>query len=50
MDQLDALLDKRANEGDTEREREAMYAESVRHHHERRRKRNRAAWHEFHVF
>jgi hypothetical protein len=49
MDQLNALIDKPAKEGDAEREREAMYAESVRRYHARRQKRNREAWHEFHV-
>ncbi len=49
MDQLNALIDKRAKQGDAEKEREAMYAESVRRYHGRRRKRNWAAWHEFHV-
>lgn len=49
MDQLDALIDKRAEQRDAERQREAMYAESVRRYHDRRRKRNREAWHEFHV-
>lgn len=49
MDQLDALIDKRAKQGGAEREREAMYAESVRRYHARRRERNRAAWREFHI-
>jgi hypothetical protein len=49
MDQLDALIDKRAKQQDSEREREAMYAQSVRRCHDLRRKRNRTAWHEFHV-
>ena len=49
MDQLNALIDKRAKQGDAEKEREAMYAESVRRYHTRRRKRNRAAWYAFHT-
>ena len=44
MDQLDALLDKRAKKGDAERKREAMYAESVRRYYERRRERRRQLW------
>jgi hypothetical protein len=47
--QLDALIDKGAKQGEAEKEREAMYAESVRRYHARRRKRNRVAWHKFHV-
>jgi hypothetical protein len=49
MDQLDALIDKRAKRNTAEREREEMYAQSVRRYHALRRKRNRDAWHEFHV-
>ena len=49
MDQLNALIDTRAKHRDAESEREAMYAESVRRYHERRRKRNRAAWCAFHA-
>ena len=49
MDQLDALIDKRAKQNAAEREREEMYAESVRRYHDLRCKRNREAWHEFHV-
>ena len=49
MDQLDALIDKRAKQRDAERKREAMYAQSVRRYHARRRKRNQEAWHEFHL-
>ena len=49
MDQLDALINKRARKGDAEREREAMYADSVRRYHECRRKRNQAAWYAFHT-
>ena len=49
MDQLDALIDKRAKQNATERQREEMYAKSVRRHHDLRCKRNREAWHEFHV-
>jgi hypothetical protein len=49
MNQLNALIDKRAKQRDAEREREAMYADSVRRYHARRRKRNREARHEFHV-
>jgi hypothetical protein len=49
IDQLDALIDKRAKQRDAESEREEMYAESVRRYQDLRRERNRAAWHEFHV-
>ena len=49
MDQLDALIDKRAKQNAAEREREEMYAEGVRRYHDLRCKRNREAWHEFHV-
>jgi hypothetical protein len=49
MDQLDALVHKRAKQNAAQRKREAMYADSVRRYHARRRKRNREAWHEFHV-
>ncbi len=41
MDQFGALMDKRAKQNAAEREREVMYAESVRRYHERRRERNR---------
>ena len=48
MDQLDALIDKRAKQqGDAERE--AMYAESVRRYHERQRERNRQLWRTYHL-
>jgi hypothetical protein len=46
-DQLDTLIDKRAKQGDTEREE--MYAESVRRYHERRRERNRELWRAYHL-
>ena len=49
MDQLDDLVDKRAKQNAAEREREAMYAESVRRYHARRQERNRAEWREFHL-
>jgi hypothetical protein len=49
VDQVYALIGQRAKQRDAEREREAMYAESARRYHARRRKRNREAWHEFHV-
>ncbi len=49
MDQLDALIDKRAKQGDSEREREAMYAESVRRYYERRRECNRQLWRSYHL-
>jgi hypothetical protein len=47
VDQVYALTGQRAKQRDAERE--AMYAESARRYHARRRKRNREAWHEFHV-
>jgi hypothetical protein len=49
IDQLAALIDKRAKQRDAESEREEMYAESVRRYQDLRRERNRASWHEFHV-
>ena len=49
MDQLDALIDKRAKQGDFEREREAMYAESVRRYYERRRECSRQLWRSYHL-
>jgi hypothetical protein len=49
MDQLNALIDRRAKQRDAEREREAMYAESVRRYLALRQKRKREAWHEFHL-
>ena len=49
MDQLNALIDKRAKQGDSEREREAMYAESARRYYERRRECNRQLWHSYHL-
>lgn len=49
MDQLNALIDKRAKQRDAEREREAMYAESVRRYHARRRERNRELWRSYHL-
>ena len=36
MDQLDALIDKRGKQNAAEREREELYAESVRRYYERR--------------
>jgi hypothetical protein len=47
--QLDAPIDKRAKQGDAEREREAMYAESVRRYYERRREHNRQLWRSYHL-
>jgi hypothetical protein len=49
IDQLAALIDKWAKQGDAERKREAMYAESVRRYHERRRERNRQLWRSYHL-
>ena len=49
MDQLNALIDKRVKQRDAEKEREAMYAQSVKRYYALRRTRNREAWHEFHV-
>jgi hypothetical protein len=51
MDQLDALIDKRAEQGDAEREREreAMYAQSVRRYYERRRECNQQLWRSYHL-
>jgi hypothetical protein len=49
MDQLDALIDKRATQGEAEREREAMYAERVRRYYERRRECNRQLWRTYHL-
>ncbi len=49
MDQLDALIDKRARKGDAEGEREAMYAENVRRYHERRRECSRQLWRSYHL-
>ncbi|MDP8974352.1 MAG: hypothetical protein M3N45_14585 [Actinomycetota bacterium] len=49
MDQLDALIDKRAKQNAAEREREAMYAQSVRRYHERQRERNRQLWRTYHL-
>ena len=47
--QLDAPIDKRAKQGDSEREREAMYAASVRRYYERRRECSRQLWHSYHL-
>ena len=50
MDQLDALIDKRTKQrGDAEREREAMYDESVRRYHKRRRECSRQLWRSYHL-
>lgn len=47
---IDAFIEKRARESDAGRERETMYAESVRCYHARRQERNRAAWHAHHCY
>jgi hypothetical protein len=49
MDQLDALIDRRAKQNAAEREREAMYADSVRRYHQRRREHNRRLWRTYHL-
>jgi hypothetical protein len=49
MDQLDALIDKRGKQNAAEREREELYAESVRRYYERRRECNRQLWHSYHL-
>ena len=50
MDQLDALIVKRAKQqGNAEREREAMYAESLRRYYERRRECNQQLWRSYHL-
>ena len=47
--ELDNLIEKRSRKGElTPDEQEALYAESVRRHHERRRREVRALWYGYH--
>lgn len=47
--QIDTLIDRRAGERSKANELEAMYAESVRRHHENLHQANRALWLDFHL-
>ena len=49
MDQLDALIDKRGKQNAAEREREELYAKSVRRYYERRRECSRQLWRSYHL-
>ena len=49
MDQLDTLINKRGKQNAAEREREELYAESVRRYYERRRECNRQLWRSYHL-
>jgi hypothetical protein len=49
MDQLDALIDEWGKQNAAEREREELYAESVRRYYERRREHNRRLWRTYHL-
>jgi hypothetical protein len=49
IDQLDTLVDKRAKQGDAEREREEAWRASVRTYYERRRREREEAWYVFHL-
>lgn len=49
MNQLDPLIDQRGKQNAADREREELYAESVRRYHERRRERNRQLWRTYHL-
>jgi hypothetical protein len=47
--ELGKLIDKRAEKnGAASKEREALWAQSVRVHHARRREENRLAWRDYH--
>ena len=47
--ELDAFVEKRSRESGAEREREEMYAESVRRYHARRQERNRELWRAYYL-
>jgi hypothetical protein len=49
MDQLDALIDKRAKQNAAERRREEAWRASVRTYYERRRREREEAWYVFHL-
>lgn len=48
-DQIDRLIDSRAAGRDKANALEAMYTESVRRHHEKRRRQHRDLWLDFHL-
>ncbi len=45
---INAFIEKRAKQSTAERERENLWAQSVRRHHEKRRQANRLAWLDYH--
>jgi hypothetical protein len=49
MDQLDALIDKRAKQNAAERECEEAWRASVRTYYERRRREREEAWYVFYL-
>lgn len=46
---LDALIERRAEQNAAEGEREALWKESVRTHHEKRRRKYAAEWYGYHL-
>ncbi len=47
-EQIDRFIERRAQENAAERERQELYAESVRRYYDKRRRANRQAWVRFH--
>ena len=46
---IDGFIEKIARESVAEKEREVVYAESVRRYHTKRRRRNRERWISYHL-
>ena len=47
--QINQFIERRSRESSAEREREEMYAESVRRYHARRQERNRELWRAYYL-